>query len=152
MSVTCQAEKALCPAPTRLLSKTKKEIIVVVCSVAIRACWGHFWPHTTLGYGASKTSPVPDFFISLGRSRVWGSMQAEERYFPKYASEIGTGMILLKAKVCITLTIHGLLQVPHQCRKNWHFHQEGRTPPGRREQKQGTKPSASTFQPSATFI
>lgn len=70
VSVTCQAEKALCPAPTRLLSKTKKEIIVVVCSVAIRASWGHFWPHNSGLWCPSKTSSVPDLFFSLGGG-VW---------------------------------------------------------------------------------
>lgn len=69
MSVTCQAEEALCPAPTRLLSKIEKEIVVVF-SVAIRASWGHFCPHTPLGdhfwWCPSKTSPVPDLFFFLG--------------------------------------------------------------------------------------
>lgn len=43
-----------------------------------------------------------------------------------------------------SLTSHGLLQVAHQCRQNWHIHQGGRTPAGRGEQKNGTEPSVST--------
>lgn len=62
MSVTCQAEKALCPAPTRLLSKTKKEIIIAVCSVAIRASWGHFCTHIALMVPI-EDQPCPKYLL-----------------------------------------------------------------------------------------
>lgn len=78
-----------------------------------------------------------------GRSRGWESMQAEERCLTKRASGIGTGMILLKAKVCMH---HSAAMVcsPVQAKLAFPSRRKNRSWERRGEEKKGTEPSASS--------